>query len=135
MTERWELLSVALASAIAMVAVSSVSSFAGPPPPPSPTCDALSVNPKNSPFTYSSFQYVCGRQSVSDGRLSITLNGYRFADGKSIDWQCPAGIHNGSSTSCTISDFLLLVNTTIENVGGGNTSVGSHFWVSMSNAA
>ena len=136
MTERWELFSLATASAaIVLVAVSSVTSMAVPSSSLSPSCDSLSVNRKTFPTMETSFQFVCGRQSVSDGRLSITLNGYRFADGKSVDWQCSAGIHNGSSTSCTISDFLLLVNATIENIGGGNTSVGPNFWVSMSNAA
>ncbi len=134
MTERWELLTVATASAaIVLVAVSSVSLAVPPSSSLSPSCDSLSLTRKNFPTRETSFQFVCGRQSVSDGRLSITLNGYRFAEGKSVDWQCPAGIHNGSSTSCTISDFLLLVNATIENVGGGNTSIGLGFGVSMSN--
>jgi hypothetical protein len=133
MAERWELLTVAMASAvIVMVAFSNVASLASPPSSLSPSCDSLSLTRKNFPTLETSFQFVCGRQSVSDGRLSITVNGYRFADGKSVDWQCPPGIQNGSSTSCTISEFLLLVNATIKNVGGGNTSVGPSFGVSMS---
>src|SRR5207302_2866927 len=120
MAERWEFLTVAMASAvIVMVAFSTVASTAGPPSSLSPSCDSLSLTRKTFPMMDTSFQFVCGRQSVSDGRLLITVNGYRFADGKSVDWQCPPGVHNGSSTSCTISDFLLLVNATIENVGGG----------------
>ena len=42
-------------------------------------------------------------------------------------WQSASGFHNGSSTTCTMSEFLLFVNATIENVGGGNTSIGPYF--------
>jgi hypothetical protein len=127
-----------LATAAAMVAVIlgvAVAATASPQQSLSPSCDALSVTPKNYPFAESSFAYVCGQQSVSDGRLSVTLNGYRFADGSSIDWQCPAGSHNGSSSSCPVSGFFLLVNATIQNVGSGNASVGPSFQVWMSDTA
>jgi hypothetical protein len=136
MIARRTLLPVATASAaVVVVAAVFAASMASSPASLSPSCDSLAVTPKNSPFTGGSSEYVCGRQSVSDGRLSITLNGYRIADGKSIDWQCPADIHNGSSHSCSISDFLLLVNATIQNVGSGNTSIGLSFWVWLSNSA
>jgi hypothetical protein len=124
-----------IAIAIAVILGVAVAAMANSQPPLSPSCDSLSITPNNYPFTEKSFGYVCGRQSASDGRLSITLNGYRFADGSSIDWQCPASFHNGSSTSCSISGFFLLVNATIQNVGSGNASVGPTFQVSLSNAA
>jgi len=128
MAERWELLTVAMASAvIVMVAVSSVASTVGPSPSLSASCDSLSVTRKTFPTMETSVQFVCGQHSVSDGRLSVALNGYRFAAGKSVDWQCGPGVHNGSSTTCTMSEFLLFVNATIENVGGGNTSIGPYF--------
>jgi hypothetical protein len=123
------------ALAVAVIVGVAVATMANPQLPLSRSCDSLSITSRNYPFMENSFGYVCGRQSVSDGRLSITLNGYRFADGSSIDWQCPAAFHNGSSTSCSIPGFFLLVNATIQNVGSENASVGPTFQVSLSNTA
>jgi len=123
---------VAFLAAVAVVAAVSATSTASPPSSLSPSCDSLSVTPKTFPNADLSVRFVCGRQSVSDGKLSITLNGYRFADGRSLDWPCPAGVINAS---CAAADFPLLVNATIENVGGGNTSIGPTFTVWLRNPA
>ncbi|MDA4117042.1 MAG: hypothetical protein OK455_01710 [Thaumarchaeota archaeon] len=84
----------------------------------SPSCNSLGVNSGKLPIAGPGLEYVCGRSPVSDGRLSITLNNYHFADGAGIQWKHGSG---GRSV-------YLLVNATIENVGGARVPI----WASSS---
>jgi hypothetical protein len=90
----------------------------------SASCNSLGVNSGKLPIAGPGLEYVCGRNSVTDGRLSITLNNYNFADGSNIEWEHGSG---GSSV-------YLLVDATIENVGGGGAHMGPFFSVWLSNS-
>lgn len=94
----------------------------------SPSCKSLSIDSKNYPLTENGFSYMCGLQSASDGRLRISLNDYRFADGSAIQWQCSGPALNGTA-SCSNSGVYLLVNATVENLGSEDAPVGPDFQV------
>jgi hypothetical protein len=117
---------VALVVAATAFLVSSPNQF-------STSCTSLGIGSATYHNPEPGFEYVCGRTSVSDGRLLITLNNYRFAGGSSIDWVCSGAVINGS-TECSSSDVYLLVNATIKNVGEGNASIGADFYVSLNNS-
>ena len=104
------------------------------PNPFSASCVSLGIDSDTFPNPNPSFTYICGQTSVSDGRLSITLNNYRFADGGSIDWVCSGAVINGSS-GCSSSGVYLLVNATVRNVGSGNASVAADLYVQLNNTA
>ncbi|HVB95971.1 MAG TPA: hypothetical protein VND41_05160 [Nitrososphaerales archaeon] len=101
----------------------------------SASCNSLGVNSKNLPVAAPGYEYVCGRNSVSDGRLSITLNNYHFVDGTNIDWQCSSAFRNGSSGCIGIGGpgVYLIVNATVENVGGGGAHMGPFFDIWLKN--
>jgi len=100
--------------------------------PFSASCTSLGIDSTTIPNPDPGFNYVCGQTSVSDGRLSITLNNYHFADGGSIGWVCSEAVANGSS-GCSSSGVYLLVNATIRNVGNGNASVGPDLYFRLNN--
>jgi hypothetical protein len=103
--------------------------------PFSASCVSLGIDSTTVPNPNPGFTYVCGQTSVSDGRLSITLNNYHFANGGSIDWACSGAtsVINGSS-GCSSPGVYLLVNATIRNVGNGNASVGADFYFHLNNS-
>lgn len=112
-----------LVVALGVITLSSPSSL-------SASCDSLSVRPTNYRGQQPGFSYVCGQSSVSDGRLLITLNNYRFSEGSLIDWQC-SSTHLNASSGCSTSGVFVLANVTIANVGGMGASVGPSFNVVM----
>jgi hypothetical protein len=100
---------------------------------PSPSCASLSVSWNGLARQQGGYSYLCGLGSVSDGRLAITLNNYRFVDGSTIDWRCPGTSLNGSS--CLSSGVYLIANVTVDNVGKGNTSMGPSLYFDANNSA
>jgi hypothetical protein len=103
--------------------------------------DALGSSPQlpqscrsivSSSFSYAfpDKTYVCGQSSASDGRLKITVHNYHFANGSQIDFIFPPS--NFANKSYSQSGLFLLVNSTVQNVGDGNTSIGP-FYVVISN--
>jgi len=97
---------------------------------PSPSCRALSLGWSDIPRQQGGFTYMCGLGSVSDGRIDLTLNNYRFADGSTIEWQC-SGALNGSS-GCSSSGVYLLANVTLTNIGEGDAPIGPDLYVNVS---
>ncbi len=67
------------------------------------------------------WSYVCGFSSVSDELLNITLNNYRYADGRYIQF------YYDNNT------VFLLVNVTIRNVGNGNAPITAGWYVLFQN--
>lgn len=122
------IVSLVLAGSFAYYLLKSGSDF------PSPSCAALSVAWTNLPYQQSGFRYFCGQNAVTDGRIKISLDSYRFADGSSIDWVCPSNVDNGSSR-CSSSGIFLLANITVENVGSGNTSIGPTFFAQVNDSS
>ena len=86
----------------------------------SPSCSALGVTFSDLPASGPGVQYSCGRGTVSDGRLSITLNNYHFAEGASIEGVGGQGVY-------------LLVNATVENLGDGGAHMWNYFSVTLTN--
>jgi hypothetical protein len=64
----------------------------------------------------SGYTAVAGNKTVSDGRISITVNNYHFEEAKDIDFV--------PNLSVSPTAVFMLVNVTIVNVGSGNTSIG-----------
>jgi hypothetical protein len=118
---------------IVTLVVAATAFLVSNPNPFSMSCVSLGIDSATFPNPNQGFTYVCGRASVSDGRVSITLNNYHFADGASIDWVCSGAVINGSS-GCSSSGVYLMVNATIRNVGGGNASVGADFYFHLNNS-
>jgi len=118
---------------IVSLGVAAIAFLVSIPNPFSASCVSLGVDSATFPNPDPGFTYLCGQTSVSDGRLSITLNSYHFANGGNIDWVCSGVVINGSS-GCSSSGVYLLVNATIRNVGNGNASVGADFYVQLNNS-
>lgn len=74
----------------------------------------------------SGYTAVAGNKTVSDGRLSITVNNYHFEEAEDIDWF--------PSLPVTPTAVFMFVNVTVGNVGSGNASV-SPAWVFMQNGS
>lgn len=110
-------LSVALVI-ILLVVVSIVYSM---PPNLPPSCA------NDSQFTENGFSYVCGNGSASDGRLIIVVHNHHFAQARNIPFQPPSSVGP--------ADVFLLINVSISNVGGGNTSVGGAFFVQVTDGS
>jgi len=85
------------------------------------------------------YSIVAGNGTASDGRLRIAVHGYRFDAGGSILFQSAPGF-NATGCSTTIggicytygagvgsSQPFLLVNATVTNTGGSDTSIGGGF--------
>jgi hypothetical protein len=89
----------------------------------SASCNSLGIDSGKLPIAGPGLRYVCGEKSVTDGNLSITLNNYHFVEGPSIEWEHGSG---GSGV-------YLLVNATIQNVGGEGAHMGPFFWVWLTN--
>ena len=123
---RWPLL-IAVLVAAGLVAGSAVLYAAQRPPAyPSASCEARAVG-WNSVERQSGLSYLCGSGSVSDGRLNMTLNSYRFVNGETTTWPCIGNGLNGTTTgatTCRLGDgVFLLANVTFTNIGSGNTSI------------
>jgi len=134
---------VGAALAIAVTAGLVVTGFAFhylpsgvPSPYPSPSCQALGIG-WNSVSHQSGLTYICGSGSVSDRRLNMTLNSYRFVNGDMITWPCIGSGLNGTKTgptTCSLGDGVyMLANITFTNVGGGNTSLGADLYTNVTN--
>jgi hypothetical protein len=129
---RREVLYTAVAIVGSLLAVSAAFYLVqGEAPYPSVSCAALSVNPNALPLQ-GGLSYICGQETVSDARLNLTLNNYRFADGRLIDWAPPGTSANGSSYGS--SGVYLLANITVKNIGSGQTSIGPTLLVSVNNS-
>ena len=131
MRHRKVVIAVALACA-ALVGFSAFYLLQGGSEFPSPSCAALSVTWVNLPVQQSGGSYVCGRSTVTDGYVKVSLGSYKFVDGSTIDWTCPSNV-NGSS--CSNSGTFLLANVTIDNVGGGNFSIGPEFFAQLNDSS
>jgi hypothetical protein len=130
--KRWILLAVLLTAVGLLTGSVLLCTTQKPPTINSPSCNALgigwgSVNHENG------LTYLCGTKTVTDGRLSMTLNNYEYANGNTLDWECPTINSNG--TDCSTSGVLLLANITIANIGKGNTSLGPNVYVNVTNGA
>jgi hypothetical protein len=141
MSEYRRRVSAALAIAVTAGLVVTVFAFhylpSGVPPPyPSPSCQALGIG-WNSVSRQSGLTYLCGSGSVSDGRLNMTLNSYRFVNGGTTTWPCIGNGLNGTTTgatTCSLGDgVFLLANVTFTNVGGGNTSIAADLGTNVTN--
>ncbi len=126
------LVAVALVGAL-LAGVIAFNTLESGPDVPSASCAALSITWNDIPRQQSGFGYVCGSGGVSDGRLTMTLNNYHFADGHTINWVCPSTSLNGSSP-CTSSGVYLLANVTVKNIGQGNTSIGPTLYASVNSS-
>jgi hypothetical protein len=127
MKARWALVAAVMIGASLISAVAYTTQYVSPYP--SPSCATLQVTRHSLPSGLST--YLCGTKGVSDGKLSMTLNNYRFVDGRTLNWVC-YGSANG--TSCSSSGVYLLANATFTNVGQGNTSIGPDLFVNVTNA-
>ncbi|MEM3191212.1 MAG: hypothetical protein QW292_03810 [Candidatus Parvarchaeota archaeon] len=77
---------------------------------------------QNTTFFYPGYDHVCGVGEASDGRLKITYHNYHFAQAKDIQFQ-----FSPNQQSPLPDEVFLLVNVTVANIGGGNTSLGAGF--------
>jgi len=118
---------------VVLLVVAAIAFLVSNHSPFSASCASLGIDSAAVPNPDPGFTYVCGQTSVSDGRLSITLNNYHIADGGSIDWVCSGAVINGSS-GCSSSGIYLLVNATVRNVGNGNASVSADLYVHLNNS-
>lgn len=86
--------------------------------PQKPSCD--SVLPTASRFFESGLTPVCGIGESADGRLRITIHNYYFARAGDIQF------HFAPNEQPPLPDeVFMVVNVTVENIGGGNTSIGA----------
>ena len=67
----------------------------------------------------SGYTAVVGNKTVSDGRISITINNYHFEEAKDIDFV--------PSLPAVPSSVFMFINVTVANVDSGNTSIGPSF--------
>jgi hypothetical protein len=74
----------------------------------------------------SGYTALAGNRTVSDGRISITVNNYHFEEAENIDFV--------PSLALVPTAVFILVNVTVVNVGPGNTSIGPS-WVFMQNGS
>jgi hypothetical protein len=74
----------------------------------------------------SGYTAIAGNGTVSDGRISITVNNYHFEEAGNIDFV--------PSLALVPTAVFILVNVTVANVGSGNTSIGPS-WVFMQNGS
>ena len=89
-------------------------------------CDSLL--PSSSTYFESGLTPVCGINDASDGRLMITLNNYHFAQAKDIQF------HFSTNEQPPLpNEVFLLLNVTVDNLGGGNTSIGGGWQVALQN--
>jgi hypothetical protein len=87
------------------------------------SASCVSVIGSMTNVTTPGYSYVCGSGSASDGRLSVSVHGYRFDQAKNIQFQ------NSSNQQPLLPDeVVLLVNASIANIGGGNVSIGGGWW-------
>ena len=76
--------------------------------------------PGSSNFIQTGFTPVCGVDEASDGRLDIAVHNFHFAQAKDIQF------HFAPNQQSPLPDeVFMVVNVTVENVGGGNTTVGA----------
>lgn len=68
------------------------------------------------------YDFVGGNGTASDGRVSITVNGYRIVNASTIAW-----VNEPCCPSPSVRASLLMVDATIKNIGSGNTSVSPFF--------
>lgn len=81
-----------------------------------------------SVFYQNGFAHVCGIGQATDGRLKITYHNYHFAQRKDIQFQ-----FSPNQQSPLPYEIFLLVNVTVANIGGGNTSLGAGFEMALMN--
>ena len=90
------------------------------------TCD--SALPSSSTYFENGFTPVCGINDASDGRLRITFNNYHIAQAKDIQFQ-----FSPNEQPPLPNEVFLLLNVTVDNLGGGNTSIGGGWQVVLLN--
>ena len=90
--------------------------------------DCTSIRQTASGFFQGGFTYVCGNDSVSDGRLAITIHSYKFLAAKDIQFHFAP-----NENPVEPDEVFLLVNVTVRNIGGGNASIGPSFNVAVLN--
>jgi hypothetical protein len=75
-------------------------------------------------FTYilPGYDTVVGNNTASDGRLIITLNNYAFANASDL-------YRYTKSDAFLVGDIYMLLNMTVSNVGGDNTSILASFFI------
>lgn len=87
----------------------------------SPVCQSLVASGfKLQPE--SGFTYICGNMTASDGRLSIIVHKYRFAQAQNISFE-----NSPNEPKPAPQDVFAIVNTTVVNVGPGNFTLGGGF--------
>jgi len=74
----------------------------------------------------SGFTYICGNMTASDGRLSVTVHNYRFAQAQNISFE-----NSPNEPKPAPQDIFAIVNTTVVNVGNGNFTLGGGFLVQV----
>ena len=134
--KRWLLLAVVLGVAGLVAGSAALYAAQRPPPYPSQSCEAMGIG-WNSVDHQSGLSYLCGSRSVTDGRLSMTLNNYHFVDGETTTWPCVGNGVNDTAigpTTCSLGEGVyLLANVTFVNVGKGNTSIGIGLYANVTN--
>jgi len=122
------ILAFVVVSVIVVAAITVV--YYGSESPPVTTqdnsCD--SIVSKGLSYLTSGYTYVCGIGSALDGRLNITVHNYRFDQAKNI------GFEPNPYEQLPLPDtVILLVNVTVENIGGGNATMGAGFQAAVLN--
>ncbi len=86
---------------------------------PNVSSECNSLFPSGWPYYQIGLSHTCSVGQVSDGRLSIAFHNYHFAQTKDIQF-------NFSSDEQAPGPYevFLVVNVSIANIGGGNTSIG-----------
>ena len=85
-----------------------------------------SIIGKDTAVALKDYSYTCGDDEASDGRLAITYHNYHFAEVQDLDL-----IYQPGEQHLDNDEVFMLVNVTVTNVGGGNTSIGGGWnaWV------
>jgi len=99
----------------------------------SPPCDEIIGH--DAVVAEPGYSYVCGGDVASDGLITITYHDYHFAVAKDLDLEFHSTNDTGPN-AVDANEVFLLVNITLTNVGGGNTSVGAGWsaWVADGNS-
>jgi hypothetical protein len=110
---------------VALLLVATVTIATNSSNSPKSPCDSI---PKDSNVFVAGLTPTCGTGQASDGRLSITVNNYHFAQTSGISF------HFAQNQQAPLPDeVFLLVNVTVQNIGGGNTSLGAAWGAALLN--
>jgi len=95
-----------------------------------PTSACATILSTGSNFVEKGFATACGIDQASDGRLKITVHSYHFAQASDIQFRFAA-----NQQPVLPDEVFILVNVTVENIGGGNTTVGAGWEATVLNGA